>query len=276
VAGEPQVEVPFEFEIPIKKSVLDAAEYTKAIYRGVLDRVIIDQDGYLWLVDYKNVARFTDYRHLELDSQIGVYLWAASYIYRRPVLGFIYTQLRKAAVEPPRILKDGSISTAKDQNTSHALYRAALQERYGESWPEDNMKCLNYLASLEEDEADKFVRRDRITRSTSTMQAEANKIIAEVTDMLNPSLSIYPNPSFMCPMMCSFIEPCLEMDRGENYKSTLDLDYEERDYRNRNEWRQYLKLGRKEEKKPVIIVAKSADEVPYDQTRRSSKTKQKT
>jgi hypothetical protein len=263
--GEPQVEVPFEFEIPLPKGVLEAAGYKKAIYRGLLDRVVIDDDGYLWLVDYKNVARFTQYEHLELDSQIGVYLWAASYIYRRPVLGFIYTQLRKAAVESPRILKDGSISAAKDQNTTHALYRAALVEKYGDkSWPQANMDCLNYLASLEEDEADKFVRRDRVTRSPNTMRAEADKIVAEVTEMLNPNLSIYPNPSFMCPQMCSFIEPCLEMDRGEKYRTTLQADYFEREYGERNDWRRYLKVGRKEEKKPVVVAAKNTTDVPYE------------
>jgi len=265
IKGEPQVEVPFEFEIPLPKSVLERSGYARAIYRGMLDRVIIDDDGYLWLVDYKNVAQFTPYEHLELDSQIGVYLWAASYIYRRPVLGFIYTQLRKAAVESPRVLQSGLISTDKKQNTTHALYRAALLEKYGDkSWPQENMECLNHLASLEEPEADKFVRRDRVTRSPNTMRAEASKIIAEVSEMLNPQLPIYPNPSFMCPRMCSFIEPCLEMDRGGMYKSTLEHDYYQRDYSERNEWRRHLRVGRKEDKEPVQVVAKDTEEVPYE------------
>jgi hypothetical protein len=261
--GVPQVEVSFEFEIPLPKEVLERSGYKKAIYRGTLDRVIIDDDGYLWIVDYKNVATFTPYEHLELDSQIGVYLWAASYIYDRPVIGFIYTQLKKQGVEPPRILKNGEISTAKDQNTTHALYRAALIRKYGESaWPEENVQTLNHLASLEEPEADKFVRRDRITRSPNTMRAEANKIIAEVCEMLNPGLSIYPNPSFMCPRMCSFIEPCLEMDRGGMYRTRLEEDYFQRDYKERNSWRSYLEVGAKEEKPPLKIVAKPIEDKP--------------
>ena len=265
VGGEPQVEVPFEFEIPLPASVLGKTPYKKVIYRGLLDRVIIDDDGYLWLVDYKNVAAFTPYEHLELDSQIGAYLWAASYIYRRPVIGFIYTQLRKQGVEQPRILQSGEISTDQKQNTTHAMYREALVRKYGDGqWPSKNVDCLNHLASLEEPEADKFIRRDRVTRSPNTMRAEAQKIIAEVSDMLDPALRIYPNPSFMCPRMCSFIEPCLEMDRGGRYRSTLEHDYFQRDYKERNEWRRFLKLGRKEDKEPIIIKAKNADDLPYE------------
>lgn len=258
IGGEPQVEVPFEFTIPLPVEVLKASGYDRVIYRGTLDRVVIDEDGYLWIQDYKFVARFTNPEHLEIDSQIGVYLWAASYIYRRPVLGFIYTQFKKDGVEPPRELKDGTLSVAKDQNTCHALYRAALVSKYGEGagsgWPEKNVECLNFLASLEEDEADKFIRRDRVTRSMEMMQSEANKIIAEVSDMLDPKLRIYPNPSMMhCTAMCSFMQPCLEMDRGENYKSTLQLDYEFRPYEDRNEWRKYLKVGSKKDKDVIAV-----------------------
>lgn len=261
VSGEPQVEVPFEFEIPLSKEVLSASGYTRVVYKGVIDRVVIDEDGYLWLQDYKNVARYTNPDHLELDPQIGVYLWAASYIYKRPVIGFVYTQFIKKGVEAPRELKDGTLSVAQDQATSHALYRAALIDKYGEQgpWPEKNVQCLNHLASLEEDEADKFIRRDRVTRPQTMMEAEANKIIAEVSDMLDPALRIYPAPGYMCPVMCSFIEPCLQMDRGENYKSYLQTEYEVKQYTERNDWRRYLKYGRKEEK--PIISAKPSGKV---------------
>jgi hypothetical protein len=266
VGGEPQVEVPFEFEIPLPQSILDKTPYKKVIYRGLLDRVIVDDDGYLWLVDYKNVAAFTPHEHLELDSQIGAYLWAASYIYRRPVLGFIYTELRKQGVEQPRTLQSGDISTDQKQNTTHAMYRAALINKYGDGqWPAKNVECLNHLASLEEPEADKFIRRTRVTRSPNTMRAEAQKIIAEVSDMLDPGLRIYPNPSFMCPRMCSYIEPCLEMDRGGRYRTTLENDYFQRDYTQRNDWRAHLKgHSRKTDKEPVIIRANSLDDVPYE------------
>ena len=255
VLGEPQVEVPFEFEIPVAPSLLKRTRYKKVIYRGIIDRVVRDENGMLWLQDYKSVARFTHPDHLELDSQIGVYLWAASYIYRSPVVGFVYTQFRKAAVQEPRILKDGSISADRDQNTSHGLYRRALIEMYGDNsgaWPSKNKEVLQIFAGYEEEEADKFIRRDRVYRDPKMLEAEGNKILAEVSDMLDPDIRVYPSPSWLCPTMCSFIEPCMQMDRGEDYKSTLQYDYQERDYTQRNDWRVYLKVGRTEDKKTVV------------------------
>lgn len=256
----PQVEIPFEFEIPLPAELLRAAGYTKAIYRGVLDRVVIDEDGYLWIQDYKNVARFTPPEHLELDSQIDVYLWAASYIFKRPVIGFIYTQFKKSGVEPPRVLKDGTISVDSSQNTSHALYRKALENMYGDGsknlWPEKNVTTLNYLASLEEEEADKFIRRDRVSRNKSVLRAAATKIIAEVTDMLNPATAIYPNPvnfPVSCSASCSFLEPCLRMDRGEDYKTILADEFVVRPYEDRNEWRKHLQVGEKTDKERIYV-----------------------
>lgn len=263
--GEPQVEVPFEFEIPVPNTVLEKTKYKKVVYKGTLDRIVVDNDGYLWIQDYKNVSAFTPYEYLELDSQIGVYLWAASYIYKRPVIGFIYTQLKKTGVEPPRILKNGLLSAARDQNTTHAMYRRALLDKYGDkSWPAENMECLNHLAVAEEPEADKFIRRDRVPRSVNTLRAEADKIIAEASDILDPNLRIYPNPSYMCTRMCSFVEPCLEMDRGEKYRTTLELDYHVRDYYERNEWRKYLIVGEKEDRPPVLARADNTTDLPFD------------
>lgn len=256
--GVPQVEVSFEFEIPVSKELLERSGYDKVIYRGTFDRIVVDSDGYLWIQDYKNVAQFTNPTHLELDSQIGAYLWAASFLYKRPVIGFIYTQFLKRGVEAPLILKNGDVSTNKTQSTSHALYLRALHSVYGDKWSNDHMTMLNYLASMEEEEADKYIRRDRVPRTKETLKAEADKILAEVSDMLDPKLRMYPNPSFMCQRMCSFVEPCIQMDRGENYKTTLEMDYEYREYSERNEWRRFLKVGAKvgrtKEQAPVKIV----------------------
>lgn len=269
IKGEPQVEIPFEFEIPLPAEFLERAGYTKAIYRGVLDRMVIDEDGYLWIQDYKNIAQFTTPEHLELDMQIGVYLWAASYIYQRPVMGFIYTQFLKSEVQPPRILKSGDISTDSSQNTTHALYREALIEKYGQNsdWPEKNIQVLNQLATLESEDSDKFIRRDRVIRSANTRQAESEKILAEVMDMLEPTLRVYPNPSFMCPRMCSFMEPCLAWDRGENYRAILKEQYTERKYTERNDWRKYLKVGEKTEKDTLIVKPEKLEKKNDKKTR---------
>jgi PD-(D/E)XK nuclease superfamily len=219
---------------------------TSVIYRGLFDRVTIDENGYLWLNDYKNVASRTKLINLELDPQIGAYMWAASYMYDIPVLGFIYTQLKKTAVLPPKILKKGNISADVNQNTTHRLYRQALVDLYGietANWPSDNMECLNTLAAHEEEDRDKFVSRDYISRTKNSMQKEVERLLMEVEEMLNPKLPIYPNPSYRCAETCSFQTPCIEKYKMENFGATLASEYVSDDYKNRNSWRDNLKIG---------------------------------
>ena len=276
VGDEPQVEVPFEFEIPLPKDVLSrTSKYKRAVYKGVIDRVVVDSDGYLWLVDYKSVAAFTNSDHLELDSQIGTYLWAAHYIYRRPVLGFIYMQFKKKAPSAPKVLASGELSADKGQATTHALYRAAAVEKYGtesRSWPAKIVETVNYLAGQEMEEEDNFIRRTRVTRAPATMEMEAMKILAEVGEMLNPSLPIYPSPSFMCPNTCSFLNVCLEMDRGEDYHGSLEADFYQQQYGERNDWRKYLKIGRKDDKPIVQVVAPNTKKLDFKQAARRAST----
>lgn len=87
----PQVEVDFEIEIPLDEhpTLHTYAEANGAdciLYRGTIDRVGIDPNGYLWVVEYKTAKRVENY-HYQTDPQITTYAWAASYIYGRPVAG---------------------------------------------------------------------------------------------------------------------------------------------------------------------------------------------
>lgn len=255
VRGEPQVEVPFEFEIPLPKSAL-GGKWKRAVYKGVIDRVVEDENGYLWLVDYKTASRLDSITHLELDSQIGVYLWAASYIYRKPVIGFIYMQFLKAVPAPPALLSKGGLSTDKRQRTTHALYRAEARRCYGDNsatWPSDVLGMVSMLAAAEFPEEDNFIKRHRLSRPSANMHYEAMKILAEVEEMLNPSLQIYPSPNFLCTSMCGFVEPCIELDRGEPYREILASDYAPQTYGERNDWRKFLRGGRRVEKQVVAV-----------------------
>jgi hypothetical protein len=54
---------------------------------------------------------------------------------------------------------------------------------------------------------------------------EQAKIIAEVLEMLDPALPLYPNPTKDCSWDCPFKIPCLAMDDGSDYQYVLDNEY---------------------------------------------------
>ncbi len=239
VDGVPQVEVTFLIPIP-HQSFFDTYGINEdVVYKGTLDRVAIDSDGSLWIVEYKTAAQIqTD--HFDTDPQIGVYCWAVRAIYDRPLAGVVYQQHRKDVPYKPRILAKGRISSDKSQNTTRKWYRQALIDLYTsvDKAPSKNIECLNHLATLEDEDADKFIRRDKVFRNEYAAEVEGAKILLELEDMLNPDLPLYNNATRDCGW-CSFQGACYSFDDGSDWESILieTTVQREEEY---DSWRQHL------------------------------------
>lgn len=240
--GVPQIEINFQVDIPFDvKAHFPDSPFDRAIYSGTIDRVVIDENGRLWGLDYKT-AKALKGSHFANDPQATVYPWAMNEIYPEyETAGLIYWQLLKATPKPPEPLKSGKISTAANMKTSRPLYRQALIDAYGsvEKAPPANIDKLNQLAMQESTERDAFVRRDKVYQNRHSQEAEGAKILQELEDMLNPNLHLYPNPTFMCPHMCSFFEECISMNDGSDWESQLEMNTQQR-ARTDESWRAAL------------------------------------
>lgn len=226
--GVPQLEVSMKIEIPIDR--LRNADkirtmYDRVFYSMTLDRVHEDEYGQLWIVEYKTAKQFATH-HFLTDPQVGTYMWGASNIYNKPVAGVIYQQHKKDLPHPPTVLVRGGVSVAQNMNTTHRLYRQTLIDVYGEvkAAPKANIDYLNGLVAAETEHADKFIRRDILHRNKYNAQSEAQKILLETADMLDPDLAMYPNPTRDCAHMCSFLSPCVSMDDGSDWKFELESE----------------------------------------------------
>ena len=240
--GKPQVEVNIKIEIP--KDMLPNAskiEADKVFYSLTLDRVSYDKqlDG-LWVVEYKTAAQIQT-THFINDPQTTAYIWAAEQVFPLPILGVCYQQHKKQSPKPGKILKNGSVSSAQNQATSRKMYKKTLEQVYGnvQKAPAACVALLNELAGNENQHYDNFLRRDFIYRNEHVSKAEVGKILMETSEMLDPNLNIYPNPSRMCSMMCSFVSVCTSMDDGSDYKEELETLFESR-YTSYDEWRKFL------------------------------------
>lgn len=236
--GIPQVEVNFRIDIPWEQGRYG---YDRVVYSGTLDRVVIDEHGQLWIVEYKT-AKQIQTLHYAVDGQVSSYCWAGNHLYEGyKVAGVIYQQHRKDIPEEPKVLSTGKLSCNKQMLTTHRLYRRALINMYGEVKyaPKENVDFLNYLASIETPEQDRYVRRDRAFRNEHQCQAEGVKILLELEEMLNPDLPLYPNPSRDCAFLCPFSGPCVSLDDGSDWEYELSIMMEQRD-RSYDLWRQYL------------------------------------
>src|SRR3990167_8296884 len=134
--GVPQVEVNFEIEVPLDENPLlrayaDAHGVDVVLYRGTIDRIVIDGYGRLWVDEYKT-AKIAEHMHYQTDPQVTTYMWVARHIYpNHEIAGVIYHQFVKRLPEQPRILSTGFFSTASNLTTSVNLYKPALEKMYG-------------------------------------------------------------------------------------------------------------------------------------------------
>lgn len=235
--GVAQTEVNFRIELPWEPGKYG---YDRVVYSGTLDRVIVDEHDQLWILEYKT-AKSLQTLHYSNDSQISTYCFAGNLLYGRPIAGVIYQQHLKALPEEPRILSNGRLSQDKRQRITHRSLRRAIMNIYGDvsKAPLDYIDFLNYLATQEDMDRDKFVRRDRVYRNAQQCQAEAVKILMEVEEMLNPDLALYPNPDRTCQFMCPFNGACVSLDDGSDWQYELDILMAPRD-KEYDTWRQYL------------------------------------
>ncbi len=232
---EPQVEVRFEIIVPFQ-----GPNGEEVRYRGTIDRVAIDTHGRLWIVEYKTAQQFIT-GHFDTDGQVTAYVWAGNSLYNKPIAGVIYQQHKKTLANEPRLLANGKISHAKSQSTSYSKYKQALKSLYTsvDKAPSANIRCLNHLASLETEDQDPYIRRDRIYRNEHQLQAEGAKILLELEDILNPELPLYPNPTRDCSWGCDFQTACISLDDGSDWEFHLEDEMQQREKDN-DSWRALL------------------------------------
>ena len=242
---QPQVEVKVLLKIPFNpKELYPDSPYDEVYYSLTIDRVVEDEDdGDLWLIDYKSAKRM-ETKHFAIDPQISAYYWAGHHIYPgRKIKGFIYQQHRKDVPEKPRMLASGKLSVAKQQLTTHRAYREQMLNLFGKNtqrWPQENMEFLNYLAGEETQDYDEYIRRDRIYKNEYNHESEGAKILLELEDMLNPNLALYPNPTRECVQYtCPFLNPCMSIDDDADWIDELSSTYSLRPPEN-DGWRKYL------------------------------------
>jgi hypothetical protein len=197
-------------------------------YVTTFDRVVIDQHQRIMGLDYKTAAQF-DELNLQTNPQAGAYDWAMDLFYT-PVgykpEGIIWQQHKKVVPEQPKVLIGGHLSTDKRQSTTYRLYKRALREQF-DSIPEKYNDILATLGEQQDYWGDRFVRRDLLRRNQTQREVEQGKIIAEVLEMLNPELALYPNPTKDCSWDCPFKAPCLAKDDGSDYEYILSSEYDQ-------------------------------------------------
>jgi PD-(D/E)XK nuclease superfamily len=205
--------VEVEFEVPIPG-------YEEAVYQGRIDLIVEDDKGY-WLWDHKTTAQLAGTEWLALDDQCSSYAWALKKQLGLEVRGVVYNELRKKAPHAPAVLKNGTLSINKQQDTTYETYLATIKELgYKE---EAYRPFLEYLKANPKE----FVRRTKIRFAKDTLNIVEGRIQLEAREMLNDP-AIYPTPSRFNCNGCRFFQPCIALHNGYDPSAILLENFEKR------------------------------------------------
>lgn len=209
-----------DWEVPLGFSI----DGVPVVFRFRTDLRAEDGDGLQWLIDHKTTARMSEsVDHLQLDPQMGKYLWGLRAL-GHPAVGAIYNEQYKGYPAPPARLKQprkGLIfSTNKQLDTTYDLYMQTLIE-VGEPI-EPYQEFLDYLKSS--GAVKQWVRRTKIVRNQHELDAVGQMILDNTLDMLDEP-RIYPDPTkFKCDW-CMVRKVCLAMNDGSDWQWILDNQY---------------------------------------------------
>lgn len=169
--------------------------------KGVIDVVWRHKTtGRILITDYKFSAKNKGFEDILLDEQM--YIYAAVYASLNNLtlddIDIGYVNIPKAEMKKPRVLKNGSLSKDKAQNTTYALYLEAIEE--------NGLNVTDY-----EDILSEITDKRLISVATSNINVEmATRIMMNIDntikDMSNKDY-VLEKCTFQCKY-CDFLQYC--------------------------------------------------------------------
>jgi hypothetical protein len=198
-------------------------------YAGRIDAIGVDEHGDYWIIDWKTAAQISsDEEFLQLDDQIGSYVWALRKILNLPVQGFIYHEQKKGFPKPPKENTNRRLgrlfSVAKNQDTDYDTYLAHVKEFDTEAY---NEGLYDEMLAFLRHEGIVFFKRHVVYKTDYELEQIGLNIGHEAIEMIDPKTRIYPNAGRFACKFCAFRQPCLGKNAGHDYTYTLNSLYKQ-------------------------------------------------
>ncbi|MDQ3733001.1 MAG: hypothetical protein M3400_03200 [Actinomycetota bacterium] len=198
------------------------ADGERVLYTERVAMVAADGSDEYWVVLHCVVPEWRSAESMLLDEAAIAACWAWEQTYLgMDVAGTIHNEIRRAPMDfveaPPGETRTGRPGRGGySQNEPSGGGRLMPQGQRP-----DHVAGRPVITQRLEQELAGPIRRTRIRRNRAEIEGAVEQIGAEVLDMLDPALSLYPTPSpHSCPE-CLFLAPCVAMTEGAD--PTLDL-----------------------------------------------------
>lgn len=192
------------------------------MFNLIIDLIVEEPDGGLWLWDHKTVKSFFDEDFMLIDSQLARYFWAAHKLGYSPLRGVMFNELCTKPPTPPKVLKNGSLSQAKNMWCDAYTYLAAVKEQGLD--PKDYRDTILRLRASH----DRFFRRTRLPRDAPMMKQLMRELMMTSREIKRATArNEFPRTGRKeCKFDCDYLEPCTIELQGGDITEIVKLRYE--------------------------------------------------
>lgn len=192
-------------------------------YTGRIDLLVTDEHDRYWILRHRLIdGPFPDTEHLLLDEEQVAGCWGWERFYDgMEISGTIYNEMSTSGLEGEVASHEPAVDRPRGV--------ASIRRIYVKGEEDENVDRIRQT------EGSGF-RRTTIRRSRHEVSEAGRNVAAEVLDMVQDALRLYPNVAAHCAE-CAFVAPCLAMTEGGDAESILSQDYSRQD-------EEFIELGR--------------------------------
>lgn len=177
-------------EIPFKIDISEWVGLDDAWFVGTFDGIAADSRGRLYLIENKSYSSKPDLQDLQVHFQTTGYAVAWNMLTGQALSGAVYNGIAKKLIKEPRRLKDGSLSTAVDQQTTWERYKAAMESDGLELDNPKYAKIVQKLQDLDEQGDTRFFYRE-LFYYNPTQLAHWVSEFKDITNVMSADPKIY-------------------------------------------------------------------------------------
>jgi RecB family exonuclease len=181
-------------------------------FNFIIDKVTEEDDGGIWLVDYKSVTNLMSDNFMLLDSQLAKYVWAAAQIGYKKIRGVMFDEICTATPTLPKVLQSGSLEQRKDIRCDvHTYYREIRRHDLN---PRDYGVMIRHLNQ----QTERWFRRTRMPRDKPTVQQTMREMMMTSQEIKDATeRNYFPRTvDKKCEWDCEYVHPCIvEMQGGK-------------------------------------------------------------
>lgn len=191
------------------------------IFNFIIDLIVEDPDGGLWLWDHKSVKNFMPPDFMLLDAQLARYFWAAMKLGYTPLRGVIFNELITAPPTVPELLKNGRLT--ERQNLRCDVYTYFREIKRQKQDPKSYASTLRRLQS----QSDRWFRRTRLPRDKPLMIQMMREMLWTADSIKHDEATGHfaRTPMKDCTWDCPFLDPCMIQLSGGTIDEVLRLKY---------------------------------------------------